>query len=103
MGNVLTLSRSQIDALDVRMGAPAAGCRFLRAPFSALGVLRWAQLFDGALACLGLLLGARRWLGRSGAGEVAFSFGAIAPSLRMMPAHLVRAMPMLVLGVVALA
>jgi hypothetical protein len=42
------------------------GYPFLAAPFQALGVIRWAQLFYGALACLGLFIGARRWLGRFG-------------------------------------
>jgi hypothetical protein len=36
-------------------------------------------------------------------GEVTFSLGAIAPNLRLMPAHLLQAMPMLVLGLIALA
>jgi hypothetical protein len=35
-------------------------------------------------------------------GEVTFALGAIGPNLRLMPAHLMRAMPMLVLGLVAL-
>ena len=42
------------------------GYPFLAAPFQALGIIRWAQLFYGALACVGLLAGARRWLGRFG-------------------------------------
>jgi hypothetical protein len=42
------------------------GYPFLAAPFQALGIIRWAQLFYGALACLGLFVGARRWLGRCG-------------------------------------
>ena len=42
------------------------GYPFLAAPFQALGVIRWAPLFYGALACLGLFVGARRWLGRFG-------------------------------------
>jgi len=42
------------------------GYPFLAAPFQALGIIRWAQLFYGALACLGLFVGARRWLGRFG-------------------------------------
>ena len=42
------------------------GYPFLAAPFQALGVIRWAPLFYGALACLGLFIGARRWLGRFG-------------------------------------
>ncbi len=36
-------------------------------------------------------------------GEIAFSLSAISPNLRYMPAHLVQAMPMLVLGLAALA
>ena len=36
-------------------------------------------------------------------GEVTFSLGAIGPNLRLMPAHLLQAMPMLVLGLIALA
>jgi hypothetical protein len=36
-------------------------------------------------------------------GEVTFALGAIGPNLRHMPAHLLRAMPMLVLALIALA
>ena len=46
------------------------GYPFLAAPFQALGIIRLAPLLYGALACLGLFLGARRWLGRYG-GAVA--------------------------------
>ena len=42
------------------------GYPFLAAPFQALGMLRLAPLFYGALGCLGLFVGARRWLGRWG-------------------------------------
>jgi hypothetical protein len=35
-------------------------------------------------------------------GEITFSLGAIGPNLRNMPAHLIQAMPMLVLGLAAL-
>jgi hypothetical protein len=35
-------------------------------------------------------------------GEVTFSLGAVGPNLRLMPAHLLQAMPMLVLGLIAL-
>ena len=42
------------------------GYPFLAAPFQALGLLRVAPLFYGALGCLGLFAGARRWLGRWG-------------------------------------
>ena len=36
-------------------------------------------------------------------GEIAFSLSAVGPNLRYMPAHLIEAMPMLVLGLAALA
>jgi hypothetical protein len=36
-------------------------------------------------------------------GEITFSPGAVLPSLRYMPAHLIQAMPMLVPGLAALA
>jgi hypothetical protein len=42
------------------------GYPFLAAPFQALGMLRLAPLFYGALGCIGLFVGARRWLGRWG-------------------------------------
>lgn len=42
------------------------GYPFLAAPFQALGLIRLAALFYGALGCLGLFAGARRWLGRYG-------------------------------------
>jgi len=42
------------------------GYPFLAAPFQALGLIRLAPLFSGALGCLGLFFGARRWLGRCG-------------------------------------
>jgi hypothetical protein len=42
------------------------GYPFLAAPFEALGIIRWAPLCYGALACVGLFVGARRWLGHFG-------------------------------------
>ena len=42
------------------------GYPFLAAPFEKLGVIRFTPLFYGLLACLGLFIGARRWLGRLG-------------------------------------
>jgi hypothetical protein len=82
-GHFLTLSTAQAETLASKLGDnPAAppnqwvevasgryisekdpGYPFLAAPFQALGIIRWAPLFFGALACLGLLVGARRWLG----------------------------------------
>jgi hypothetical protein len=87
MGDFLTLSGAQLNALEANMGDPVVGqvpnqwveiangryisekdpgYPFLAAPFQALGIIRWAPLFFGALACLGLFIGARRWLGRFG-------------------------------------
>jgi hypothetical protein len=85
-GHFLTLSIGQAESLAGKLGDnPAAppnqwvevtdgryisekdpGYPFLAAPFQALGIIRWAPLFYGALACLGLFIGARRWLGRFG-------------------------------------
>ena len=86
MGDLLTLSSAQLNALDAKMGPSGSpvpnqwiqlangryisekdpGYPYLAAPFQALGIIQWAQLFYGALACLGLFIGARRWLGRFG-------------------------------------
>jgi hypothetical protein len=91
-GDFLTLSAAQAQTLARALGDnPAAppnqwvelpggrviseknpGYPFLAAPFQALGIIRWAPLFYGALACLGLFTGARRWLGPFG-GAVAVS------------------------------
>ena len=38
-----------------------------------------------------------------GPGEITFSLGAVLPNLRYMPAHLIQAVSMLVLGLAALA
>jgi hypothetical protein len=85
-GHFLTLSAAQAETLAGKLGDnPAAppnqwvelpggrtiseknpGYPFLAAPFQALGIIRWAPLFYGALGCLGLFAGARRWLGRFG-------------------------------------
>ena len=85
-GYFLTLSTAQAETLARKLGDnPAAppnqwielsdgryisekdpGYPFLASPFQAAGIIRWAPLFYGALACLGLFVGARRWLGRFG-------------------------------------
>src|SRR6201993_1129773 len=85
-GHFLTLSTAQARTLAGNLGDnPAAppnqwvevsagrwisekdpGYPFLAAPFEKLGIIRWAPLLYGALACLGLFIGARRWLGRFG-------------------------------------
>jgi hypothetical protein len=85
-GHFLTLSTAQAERLARELGdnpdAPPnqwvqltrgrwisekdPGYPFLAAPFEKLGIIRWAPLFFGVLACLGLFVGARRWLGRFG-------------------------------------
>jgi hypothetical protein len=92
-GDYLTLSTAQVEALAAQLtgpsenplaGGPAGipqwvqlangqwisekdpGYPFLAAPFQALGLIRLAPLFFGALACLGLYAGGRRWPGRWG-------------------------------------
>jgi hypothetical protein len=85
-GHFLSLSLAQAETLAKSLGDnPAAppnqwvelangryisekdpGYPFLAAPFQALGIIRWAPLFYGLLACLGLFIGARRWLGPLG-------------------------------------
>ncbi len=85
-GHFLTLSSAQAQTLAARLhdnpAAPPnqwvevtpgrylsekdAGYPYLAAPFEKLGMIRWAPLFFGALACVGLFVGARRWLGPIG-------------------------------------
>ena len=90
-GLFLTLSSSQFHALSVQLARSGGGVGpqgmiaqwvqladgrwisekdpgypFLAAPFQALGIIRLAPLFYGALGCVGLFFGARRWLGRFG-------------------------------------
>jgi hypothetical protein len=85
-GHLLTLSLSQAESIAwkledypaliptqwVRLGdgryisEKDAGYPFLAMPFYELGLIRWAPLFYGMLACLGLFVGARRWLGSFG-------------------------------------
>jgi hypothetical protein len=94
-GHFFSLSTAQARALAVQVGRPGTGpggtpllvqwvhlangrwvsekdpgYPFLAAPFQALGLIRLAPLFFGAIACAGLFAGGRRWLGRYG-GTVA--------------------------------
>jgi hypothetical protein len=96
-GYPLTLSAAQVHTLAARLGAaggqlgagPAGiaqwvrltdgrwisekdpGYPFLAVVFQLLGIIRLAPLCYGALACLGLYAGARRWLGRFGGAAAA--------------------------------
>jgi hypothetical protein len=85
-GHFLTLSATQAKELAGRLhDNPAAppnqwtelsdgryisekdpGYPFLAVAFQELGLIRLAPLFYAALACLGLFIGARRWLGSFG-------------------------------------
>jgi hypothetical protein len=85
-GHFLTLSTAQAETLAGKLGDNPAtppnqwveitdgrwisekdpGYPFLAAPFQELGIIRFAPLFYGVLACLGLFFGARLWLGRFG-------------------------------------
>src|ERR1700761_1241150 len=94
VGHFFSLSPAQVQALVTRLGTSVGrgpggpiiqwvqlangrwisekdpGYPYLAAPFQALGLIRLAPLFFGALAGLGLFAGGRRWLGRYG-GTVA--------------------------------
>src|ERR1700760_1770503 len=94
LGHFFTLSPAQVQALVTRLGTSVGrgpggpiiqwvqlangrwisekdpGYPYLAGPFQALGLIRLAPLFFGALASLGLFAGGRRWLGRYG-GTVA--------------------------------
>jgi hypothetical protein len=89
-GHFLTLSTAQAETLASRLhDNPAAppnqwvqvtpgryisekdpGYPLLAAGFEKLGIIRLAPLFFGVLACLGLFIGARRWLGSFGGAAV---------------------------------
>src|SRR6476646_7734621 len=77
MSDFLTLSSAQLDAVETKVGDRPGlpnqwiqladgryisekdpGYPYLAAPFEALGIMPWSQLFYGALACLGLFIGA---------------------------------------------
>ena len=97
-GHFLTLSPAQVDRLAGQLPGPGGpggpggivqwvqlpggrwisekdpGYPFLAAPFQAAGIIRLAPLFYGALGCLGLFFGARRWLGRYGGAAAVVLF-----------------------------
>ncbi len=63
------------------------GYVLLAYPFQALGILRLAPLSYGALGCLGLYAGGRRWLGRWGGtwAVLAFLFSGAAIAFAWRP------------------
>jgi hypothetical protein len=84
-GHFFTLSGAQAHALAGQLGLQPGGLiqwvqlpggrwisekdpgyPYLAVAFQALGLIRLAPLFYGALGCLGLYFGGRRWLGRFG-------------------------------------
>jgi hypothetical protein len=74
-----------------------------RLPFSAVAWwLGSVAVFGAGLAVFdGLVYGGPLTTGYR-PGEISFGLGAIAPNLRYMPAHLLQAMPVLVLGLASL-
>jgi hypothetical protein len=83
----------------------------LRAAKLSLGTLGWwlasAAVFGAGVAVFDeLVYGGPLATGYRfaiGPDQVTFGLGAIGPNLRYLPAHLIQAMPMLVLGLAALA
>jgi hypothetical protein len=92
----ITLTNAQYTALANRLGQimqwvqlPGGswiseknpGYPFFAAPFQWLGILRAAPLFYGALGCVGLYAGGRRWLGRWGGTWAVVLFSASGAAL----------------------
>src|ERR1700750_2569930 len=101
---------TDVVVLGVAMVAAVAAWRW-RAVKLSLGTLGWwlasVAVFGAGVAVFdGLVYGGPFATGyRFGTefGQVTFGLGAIGPNLRLLPAHLIQAMPMLVLGLAALA
>jgi hypothetical protein len=81
--------------------------RWLRAASVPSGALRWwlgsVALFGTGVAVFDELIYGGPLRSGYRPGEVTFSLSAILPNLRRMPADLIQTMPMLVLGLIALA
>ena len=92
----LTLSSAQYQALAQKLGGiqqwvelPSGrwiseknpGYPFFALPFQLVGALRLAPLFYGALGCLGLYAGGRRWLGPRGGALAVVLYLASGASL----------------------
>ncbi len=87
--------------------ATVLAVRWLRAASVPPGALRWwlgsVTLFAAGVAAFNDLVYGGPLKSGYRPGEVTFSLGAVLPNLRTMPAHLIEAMPMLVLGLAGLA
>jgi hypothetical protein len=98
----ITLTNAQYTALASQLGSIAQwvqlpsgswlseknpGYPFFAAPFQLLGILRAAPLFYGALGCVGLYLGGRRWLGRFGGRGRALLYLGSGPRVRLARNH----------------
>ena len=95
---------TDIVVLGCAVVAVAAAAKLRAVPAAALGWWLGSVAVSGAAVALfdDLVYGGPL---RSGyrPGEISFSLRAVLPNLRYMPAHLIQAMPMLVLGLAALA
>jgi hypothetical protein len=96
--NIVVLGCAVLAVLAVRWRRPAS------LPRGAL--VAWlgsAALFGAGVATFDDLVYGGPFKSGYQPGEITFSLSAVGPNLRYMPVHLLRAMPMLVLGLVALA
>jgi len=93
------------DVVLLAVATIAVLCFHRRAHMAARALWWWFGSL-GAFAALVLLFDATFYGGPLktgyGAGEITFSLSAIGPNLRLMPSHLVEAIPALLLGLAAL-
>jgi hypothetical protein len=95
---------TDIVVLGCAFVAMVAAAKLRAAPAAALGWwLGSVAVFGAAVALFDDLVYGGPLRSGYGPGEIIFSLGAVLPNLRYMPAHLIQAMPMLVLGLAALA
>jgi hypothetical protein len=94
---------TDIVVLGCAVVAVAAAAKRRAVPAAALGWwLGSAAVFVAGLAVFDDLVYGGPLRSGYRPGEITFSLGAVLPNLRYMPAHLIQAMPMLVLGLIAL-
>jgi hypothetical protein len=97
---------TDVVVLGCAVVAVAAAGR-LRSPRLPAGALAWwlgsVAVFGAGVAAFDDLVYGGPLKSGYRPGEITFSLSAVLPNLRYMPAHLIDAMPMLVLGLAALA